>query len=112
MEQPIIGKIEQLTYFNPPNPDNKKNPGFEAQISSDKADHKRELTNEFEKCLNGKLRTLGAMIGAVCCFLVDEDLATAAELEALTTSILKNTGEDVFDSQKFFEDLQGGEIDD
>ena len=52
------------------------------------------------------------MIGAVCCFLVDEDLATAAELEALTTSILKNTGEDVFDSQKFFEDLQGGEIDD
>ena len=34
MEQPIIGKIEQLTYFNPPNPDNKKSPGFEAQISN------------------------------------------------------------------------------
>lgn len=29
MEQPIIGKIEQLTYFNPPNPDNQKSPGFE-----------------------------------------------------------------------------------
>lgn len=80
MEQPIIGKIEQMS--------------------------------EFEKRINGKFRTLGAMIGAVCCFLVDEDLATSAELEALTTSILNSTGEDEFDPQKFFEDLRDGEVDD
>ncbi len=32
MEQPIIGKIEQLTYFNPPNPDNQKSPGLIVRV--------------------------------------------------------------------------------
>lgn len=109
MEQSIIGKIEQLTYFNSPNPDNQKSPGFEA--SNVNANHNRERASEFEKRINGKLRTLGALIGAVCCFLVDEDLATGAELEALATNILNSTGEDDLDLQKFFEDLQDGEAD-
>lgn len=51
-----------------------------------------------------QLQILTAMTAAAWCFLIDNDLATPAELEALTRQALNVMGENA-DVQKLFEEL-------
>ena len=79
MSQPIIGRIEQLTH----------NPGhdfFTQQKTSN--DNLLKRLSALEERFGNNIRTLSASIAAVWGFLIDDDLATIAELEALAKNAL------------------------
>ena len=82
MEQPILGRIEQLTF----NPHNQKIP-VDSGHDKHQDEINRELFKNFDetsKAVNHNFRTLSAAIAALGTVLIENGLTTFEEIDELT----------------------------